>query len=85
MSRPKWKCIEHTTHRDTIIKMEVHLSDPEKKMLRIDRHSATHISMYERGQRESTYQESHVLGGRGAALVGRKAQAVASATLMEAE
>ena len=49
-------------------------------MLRIDRHSATHIPMNERGQRESV-----VLGGQAAALVNRKAQAVASATLMEAE
>ena len=43
---------------DTIFKMEVHLSDVEKKMLRIDRHGATRLLMYERGQRESTYQES---------------------------
>ena len=39
--------------------MEVHLSDLEKKMLRIHRHSATRLLMYERGQRESMYQESH--------------------------
>ena len=43
--------------------------------------------MYERGQRESMYQESShvVLGRQAAAVIDRNAQAVASATLMETE